>query len=69
MEHPGSKTAQSPNLVSFGTKPLSSVTMVQWEIRIIDQCMKKGQPAKNAHQDSNPATIHFVRQTNLDKML
>ena len=69
MEHPGSKTAQSPNLVSFGTKLLSSVTMGQWEIRIIDQCMKKGQHAQNAQQDSNRATIHFVRQTNFDKML
>ena len=69
MEHPGSKMDLSPNLVSFGTKPLSSVTMDQWEIRIIDQCMKKGQHAQNAQQDLNRATIHFVRQTNFDKTL
>ena len=69
MEHPGSKMDLSPNLVSFGTKQLSSVTMGQWEIRTIDQCMKKGQHAQIAQQDSNRATIHFVKLINFDKML
>ena len=68
MEHPGSKMDLSPNLVSFGTKQLSSVTMGQWEIRTIDQCMKKGQHAQIAQQDSKRATIHFVRLPNFDKM-